>query len=178
LAGTASCGSHNFTPGAKGIDFASFDFFNLANSLVGRADPLTVMECKNHGGVPAVDRCAGCAEAFCGNCLVEVAGQKYCGSCKVIPIQGKTIVLDGSTTPCKEANEALIFAIISLFCFGFVFGVVAINKAIKARREIDADPSLTGWGKANAAIFVGSLGFLFWIYRIISGAVGGSSHSH
>ncbi len=101
------------------------------------------MECKNHPGVAAMDRCAGCAEAFCYNCLVDVQGRKYCGHCKVMALSSQTpppIVADqpnpygspyGSPyTPyggpygpypggygqqaCSEATEALIAAIIGL----------------------------------------------------------------
>ena len=43
--------------------------------------------CRNQPSVPAVDRCAGCAEPFCANCLVDMNGRKYCGSCKVMALQ-------------------------------------------------------------------------------------------
>jgi len=44
------------------------------------------MQCKAHPDVLAVDRCAGCAEPFCENCLVEIGCAKYCGSCKVMAV--------------------------------------------------------------------------------------------
>src|SRR5579871_4887262 len=110
------------------------------------------MECRNHPTTPAEDRCAGCAEAFCHNCLVSVGGQKYCASCKVLPIQGKKLAVSKiATTPCKEANDALTCAIIGIFCFGFILGIVALSKASKARKAMREDDSLSGWGKTNAA---------------------------
>lgn len=129
------------------------------------------MQCKNHPDVSAVDRCVGCAEAFCGDCLVEVLGQRYCGSCKVLAIQGRQIVLDEATTPCKEAGEALTYAIISLFCCGPILGPVAISKAHKAKQTIADDPRLSGYGKANAAMIIGIVALLFWLLSIL-GRVG------
>jgi hypothetical protein len=120
------------------------------------------MQCKNHPEVPAVDRCAGCAEPFCGNCLVDIRGQKYCGSCKVLALQGQQVVVEDATIPCKEAGQALSYAIISLFCFGIVLGPMAIAKANKAKQMIALNPRLTGSGKANAAMIIGILAMILW----------------
>jgi hypothetical protein len=128
------------------------------------------MQCKNHPDVSAVDRCVGCAEAFCGDCLVEVLGQKYCGSCKVLAIQGRQVVLEEATVPCKEAGEALTYAIVSLFCFGIVLGPVAIHKAYKAKQAIAEDPRLSGYGKANAAMVIGIVALLLWILGMVGRA--------
>jgi hypothetical protein len=65
------------------------------------------MQCKNHPEIPALDRCAGCAEPFCKDCLVDIQGQKYCGSCKVMALRGQSPVVEEASIPCKEANEAL-----------------------------------------------------------------------
>ncbi len=46
------------------------------------------MECRNHPGTMALERCTGCAEPFCQNCLVDVQGQRFCNSCKVMAVQG------------------------------------------------------------------------------------------
>jgi Na+/H+ antiporter NhaA len=95
---------------------------------------------------------------------VEVGGQKYCGSCKVLPIQGQEFVPDEATIPCKESTEALTLAIVGLFCLGFIFGLIAISKAVQAKKLIAADTRLTGWGKANAAIFIGVMGFCYSVF--------------
>ena len=128
------------------------------------------MQCKNHADIPAVDRCVGCAEPFCADCLVEVSGQRYCGSCKVLVLQGRHFVFEEGTVPCKEANEALTYAIISFFCCGMVLGPVAIAKAHKARELIAADPKLTGSGKATAAMVIGIVALVLWVFGMFSRA--------
>ena len=129
------------------------------------------MECKNHPSVPATDRCAGCAEPFCGNCLVDIRGQKYCGSCKVLALQGSqpaVLAEEEGSIPCKEANEALTLAIISLFCFGIILGPLAISKAQKAKKMIALNPKLAGSGKATAAIIIGIVSFILCALLIVS----------
>jgi hypothetical protein len=125
------------------------------------------MECKNHPEVQAEERCTGCQEPFCANCLVEMHGQKYCSSCKVMAVEGAPVV-EEATVPCKEADEALKYAIIGIFCFGIVLGPMAISKASKAKKIIAEDPSLTGSGKATAATIIGVLTIILWVAGMIS----------
>lgn len=135
------------------------------------------MECKNHPEVPAVDRCAGCAEPFCNDCLVEIQGQKYCGSCKTLALRGAPPpVAEEATIPCKEAGEALTYAIIGLFCFGIILEPIAIAKALKAKKMIEMNPRLTGSGKATAALIIGIVGAVLWVLSIII-RVAAISHS-
>jgi len=112
------------------------------------------MQCRNHPEAAAVDRCTGCAEAFCGDCLLTIHGQKYCGACKTMTLRGGVAVPLEGNYPCKEAREALTFALIGFFFFGFIFGPAAIMKAVKARKSIEENPRLDGWGKANAALVI------------------------
>jgi len=121
------------------------------------------MQCKNHPEVPAVDRCAGCAESFCNDCLVEIHGQKYCGSCKTMALRGAMPMVEEATIPCKEAGEALTYAIIGIFCFGIILEPIAISKAIKAKKMMQMNPRLTGSGKATAALIIGIVGLVLWI---------------
>jgi|WetSurMetagenome_2_1015567.scaffolds.fasta_scaffold348584_1 hypothetical protein len=125
------------------------------------------MQCKNHPTVTAIDRCAGCAESFCGDCLVEIHGQKYCGSCKVLAVKGQ-LVVEEATLPCKEANEALTYAIIGLFCFGIILEPIALVKASKARKMIELNPRLTGSGKVTAATIIACVGLGLWILGILA----------
>ena len=125
------------------------------------------LECKNHPGVSAVARCAGCAEAFCNDCLVELYGQKYCGSCKVMAVEGQPMI-EEATLPCPEAGEALKYAIIGIFCFGIILEPIAISKALKAKRMMDANPRLTGSGKATAALVIGIVALVLWVLGIIA----------
>ena len=78
------------------------------------------MECRNHPGTSAADRCAGCTEPFCPNCLVTVKGRRYCASCKVMALSGQAPVFAQVTEECAEAGEALKYAIIGIFCLGII----------------------------------------------------------
>lgn len=126
------------------------------------------MECRNHAGVAAADRCSSCMEPFCGNCLVTLRGRKFCGSCKVTALGSGMPVVEQATEPCPEANEALKYAIIGIFCFGIILEPIAINKALQAKRMIAANPNLTGEGKANAALVIGVLGLVLWVVGVIA----------
>ena len=125
------------------------------------------MQCKNHPNVMALARCAGCAESFCGNCLVDIQGQQYCGSCKVLAVRGQPVV-EEATIPCKEAGEALTYAIVGLFCFGIILEPIAISKALKARKMIEANPRLTGSGKTTAALIIGIVALIIWVLGIVA----------
>jgi hypothetical protein len=125
------------------------------------------MQCKNHPNTPAVDRCAGCAEPFCPDCLLELQGQKYCGSCKVMAVQGQPVIEEASL-PCKQADEALKYAIIGIFCFGIILEPMAISKALKAKKMTEANPRLTGSGKATAALIIGIVSLVLWVIGLIA----------
>lgn len=127
---------------------------------------MSAIECKNHPGIPAVDRCAGCAETFCHNCLVMVGGQNFCASCKVMAVQGRPMY-EQATVPSATADEALKYALIGIFCFGIILEPMAISKALKAKKEIAADPMLTGDGKATAALVIGIVGLVLWVLGLI-----------
>jgi len=128
------------------------------------------MECTTHPGVMAIERCAGCAEPFCGNCLVQIKGQQYCGSCKVLAVQdtGTPAAAVGETKLCPEAKNALILSLVGLICFGIILEPLALVKAFKAKKNIAADPSLTGDGMATAAIVVASIGLILWVLGVIA----------
>jgi hypothetical protein len=127
------------------------------------------MECKNHPSVQAVDRCAGCAEPFCPQCLVEIHGQKYCGACKVMALQGQpAVMVEEATIPCKEANEALTYAIVGIFCFGIVLEPIALTKAAKARKMIALNPRLTGSGKVTAATIIAIIALVLWVIGLFA----------
>ena|SRR5256885_2488044 len=127
------------------------------------------MQCKNHPSAEAVDRCTGCAEPFCPDCLVEIHGQKYCGACKVMAIKGQpTVLVEEATIPCKEANEALTYAIVGIFCFGIILEPVALAKALKAKKMIALNPRLSGSGKATAAMAIAIVVFVLWIIGIFA----------
>jgi hypothetical protein len=120
------------------------------------------MECKNHKGVQAVDRCTDCMEAFCDNCLIVIQDEQYCNSCNAMMIQEKV------TLPCKEASDALKFAIIGLIFIGIILEPIAILKALRAKKIIITNPRLTGSGKATAALIIGIIYLLLVILLILA----------
>ncbi len=127
------------------------------------------MQCKNHPTTEAADRCAGCAEPFCSDCLVEIQGQKYCGDCKTLALRGGAPeIAEEATMPCKEANDALKYSLIGIFCFGIILEPIAIAKALKAKKMIRMNPRLTGSGKATAALIIACVALLLWVLGIIA----------
>jgi len=120
------------------------------------------MECVNHSNAEAQDRCTGCAEPFCHECLVEVVGEKYCGSCKVLAVKAKP-VQEEAMRPCEEATHALLLALacatVGLFCFGIILGPLTIVKGAQAWKLISEDRRLLGAGKAAAAVIIGVVTF-------------------
>jgi len=77
-------------------------------------------------------------------------------------IQGAP-VLDEGDNPCKEAGEALTYAIVGIFCCGIILEPIAIQKALQAKKMINADPRLSGMGKANTALILGIIGLVLWV---------------
>lgn len=125
------------------------------------------LSCRNHPNVQAAGRCAGCAEAFCPSCLVEIQGQQYCGGCKTMAVRNMPAP-DAATQPCKEANEALTYSIVGLFCLGIILEPIAISKALKAKKMIAANPRLAGSGKATAALIIAIVGLTLWVLGLIA----------
>jgi len=82
-------------------------------------------------------------------------------------IKGNPVV-EEATIPCKEAGEALIIAIIGLFCCFFILEPIAIFKALKAKKMIAMNPQLTGSGKATAALIIAIVGIILSVLGIIA----------
>jgi hypothetical protein len=125
------------------------------------------MQCKNHPSVAAVDRCAGCAEPFCGDCLVDIQGQKYCAACKQMAMKGPPAIAEEATIPCKEASEALTYSIVGIFCFGIILEPIALVKASKAKKMIELNPRLAGSGKVTAARIIAVVALILWVLGIL-----------
>lgn len=122
--------------------------------------------CTNHVDRSSTARCTGCMEPFCSDCLVKVEGESYCSDCKVMAVEGRAAPtpLENRRRPCKEAGEALKYAIFGIFCFGIILGPVAISKAASARSRMKADPTLTGEGQATAATILGIAVIVLWVF--------------
>jgi len=76
-------------------------------------------------------------------------------------------IVEEATLPCKEAGEALTYAIIGIFCCGIIFEPLAISKALKAKKMIEMNPRLTGSGKASAALIIAIVGLVLWVLGVI-----------
>lgn len=124
------------------------------------------MDCKNHPGVMATNRCAGCAEPFCNNCVVNIQGQPYCASCKTMTVANAPMV-EAATIPSKEATQALICAIVGLFCFGIILEPIALIQASKASKMMKMNPRITGSGKVTATYIIASIGLVLWVIGLI-----------
>ena len=130
-----------------------------------------VVACQTHPTVAAVDRCAGCAEPFCANCLVELYGAHYCGSCKVMALKGQPLPEIG-TVSCKEATTALVMAIISLFVLfcpivGAILAGSSLAQAHKAAQLFNIDPRLTGKERVRAARIIGIIALILAVIVFI-----------
>lgn len=125
------------------------------------------MECKNHTEVTASGRCSGCAEPFCENCLVDIQGKQYCSGCKVMALEGAAPLVEEASIPCEEANQALLYSIVGIFCCGIILEPIAISKALAAKRMMAENPRLAGSGKATAALIIACIGLILWVLGMI-----------
>jgi hypothetical protein len=78
-------------------------------------------------------------------------------------LQGAPLPLAEATEPCKEAKDALTYAIIGIFCFGIILEPIAISKALKAKKLIAMNPNLSGSGKATAALIIAIVALVLWV---------------
>ena len=118
------------------------------------------MQCKNHPQLAAKDRCAGCAEPFCENCLVAVHGRSYCGACKVMALQSRgPVVVETRTKLCPEAREALVLAVVATLCCCWAPFVApwAIVKAYQAKQILSGRPQLMGRTMATIAMVIAAV---------------------
>ena len=78
-------------------------------------------------------------EMICPTCGDVVSGG-YCFRCRNLSAVDYT----GPKETLPEAKEALKFAIIGIFCLGFVLGPMAIVKGTSAKKTIAMDPRYDG----------------------------------
>lgn len=85
-------------------------------------------------------------------------------------VSGPPPVPDEATIPCKEANDALMYSLIGLVCFGIFLEPYAIWLSVKARRICAANPRFSGAGKATAALVIASVILALWVLGIFAQA--------
>jgi hypothetical protein len=101
-------------------------------------------------------------ENFCVTCGDIVSG--YCFRCTNLHPQP---AYTGPKKTLPEANHAITYAIVGLFCLGFVLGPVAIVKGTSAKKMIAADPRWDGESLATAAQIIGVIEILLSVLSII-----------
>jgi hypothetical protein len=89
-------------------------------------------------------------EMVCPTCGDIVSGS-FCFRCRNLSPNDYT----GPKQTLPEAKEALKYAIIGIFCFGFILGPLAIVKGTSAKKAIAEDPRYEGEGMATAAQIIG-----------------------
>jgi len=124
-------------------------------------------QCRDHPKTAAAAACAGCADPFCEDCLVNVNGRTYCGSCKAMTIAGMQAPTAG-TIPCEEANQALKLAVFGIFILGPILEPMALVKARQARRRIVRDTRLAGGTKVTIAASLAIAALVLWAITIAS----------
>lgn len=77
-------------------------------------------------------------------------------------------MVEQATVENETAKDALKYALIGLICFGIILEPIAITKALRAKKEIAADPRQTGEGKANAALIIAIIGLGLWVLGMIA----------
>lgn len=123
------------------------------------------LSCHVHPEVQAATTCVGCAEGFCESCFITIDGQDYCAVCKTMAVSPGMIPATGT---CREARDALLFALVGFLCVGIVVEPIAMYKATQARALLKNDPSLRGKGVADAALFLAVCGFLFSVVGLVA----------
>ena len=107
-------------------------------------------------------------EMVCPTCGDVVTGG-FCFRCRNLGAMDYT----GPKETLPEAKEALKYAIIGIFCFGFVLGPLAIVKGTSAKKAIAMDPRYEGEGMATAAQIIGGIVCLLSLLYIIGLITGG-----
>jgi len=69
-----------------------------------------------------------------------------------------------------KAIASLVCGIVGLIIAGIILGIIAVILGIVAKREIDANPNLSGGGLAIAGIAIGAIAF---VLAIVILAIGG-----
>ena len=82
-------------------------------------------------------------------------------------IKGPPLIDVEPTIPCKEASEALQYAIVSIFCFGLILAPVALGKVAKAKKILALNPKLQGSGKVTAATAIAWSVLVLWLLGVL-----------
>jgi hypothetical protein len=132
------------------------------------------MECSVHPGTPAQHRCAGCAEGYCINCLVNVTGEYYCNACKSMATEGVTPAIPINRI-CDEAKHSLMIALsgtvlLIMPCAVWIHVIIAVfsfKKGTDARKRMCANPALGGEGMVIGAFCIIGINMIFTVLGFV-----------
>jgi hypothetical protein len=99
--------------------------------------PAPTVPCLNHPDREAVCTCHLGAESFCASCVDSPGAFATCRACRTSVSASEE---PEATAATVMAKEALTFAIISIFCFGFILAPVALFKAREAKKLAESHP--------------------------------------
>lgn len=101
---------------------------------------------------------------FCGKEIKKSALKcRYCGNFLDASMKTQLVPMG----KLKLASEALTYAIIGLFCFGFILEPIALVKGHKALKQIDSEPGWEGRGSALAAVIIGWIVVGFYVLALL-----------
>lgn len=126
--------------------------------------------CMNHPGNPATATCSHCRRPYCSQCLVELLGQQFCGTCKAervlrAEIGGNVYMPEPVSSVPREHWWALVsvgLAVSSIHpCAGIASGPLAIITGIVAMVQSGRDPTLPRKNVGLVGMLLGLLGTLW-----------------
>jgi uncharacterized protein DUF4339/uncharacterized protein DUF4190 len=73
----------------------------------------------------------------------------------------------GAASFAKEAQTAMILAIVGIFCCGIILGPIAIVKGNNAKKSMQASGNFEGQGMATAAVIIGTIDLVLFLVGLI-----------
>jgi ribosomal protein L40E len=132
----------------------------------GTANPLDATNCKECG--INLEWAKEHLKAKCPTCGAEnPPGATNCQQCGVKLTWEAEVQKKAAEVECKEANDALIAAIVGILCFGIFLEPYALYKANQAKNIIAANPGMKGGGKATAAMIIAIVVLVIWVLYVI-----------
>jgi hypothetical protein len=130
--------------------------------------PATAVRCTHHPDRPAAGICSRCAEPCCQECLGGRQPAPVCTACQSAALASRVDAQEVEQVQ-KQARDSLTYGLLSIFFFGFITGVIAVRKGLKARERAGRlGYPVPGLGKATAGIWIGGILFLLNVLGILA----------